>query len=132
MLVRPGQRSIAYSPGLGWIAVAICWAGILFAIWARVYLGTNWSSTVTLKEGHELMRGGPYALVRHPIYSGLLLGWLGMALEKGRWMALIGLLIIFLGFRLKSRTEERFMREQFGEQYEEYRRRTAALIPFVI
>jgi protein-S-isoprenylcysteine O-methyltransferase Ste14 len=132
ILARPGLRSLAYSPELGGIAVAINWMGILFAIWARVYLGTNWSSTVTVKEGHELIRSGPYALVRHPIYCGMLFGWLGLALERGRWTALIGVCVIFVGFRLKSRTEERFMREQFGEKYEEYRRRTAGLIPFVI
>jgi protein-S-isoprenylcysteine O-methyltransferase Ste14 len=68
-------------------------------------------------------------MVRHPIYLGMLLGSLGVAIETGRWPAPLGLALVFLGLRLKSRTEERVMQEQFGREYEEYRRETPSLIP---
>jgi protein-S-isoprenylcysteine O-methyltransferase Ste14 len=127
-----GGRLLARTPELLAAAVAMTWTGILFAIWARVCLGTNWSAAVTVKEGHELMRGGPYGVTRHPIYSGLLLASAGVALAADRWQALIGLGLVLLGFWIKSRKEERWMMERFGAEYEEYRRRTRALIPGVI
>jgi protein-S-isoprenylcysteine O-methyltransferase Ste14 len=122
-------RILPYSREVGLAAVALNWAGVIFAIWARIYLGRNWSATVTVKEGHELMRSGPYAIVRHPIYFGMLLGSLGVAMETGRWPAPLGLGLVFVGLWLKSRVEERAMQRQFGKPYEEYRRITPALIP---
>src|SRR5580704_2769248 len=71
---------VPHTLGVQWLGVAVMVAGLAFAVWARVHLGTNWSGTVTLKEGHELIRSGPYALVRHPIYTGLLLAFAGTAL----------------------------------------------------
>ena len=131
-LGTPGGLLVARTPELLTAAVAMTWAGILFAIRARVYLGSNWSAVVTVKEGHELVRGGPYRVTRHPIYSGLLLGAAGAAVAADRWQALIGLGLVFGGFWIKSRKEERWMLERFGAEYQEYRRRTRALIPGVI
>ncbi len=135
-MVKPlgmlGELLLARTPELLAAAVAMTWAGILFAIRARVYLGSNWSAVVTVKEGHELMRGGPYRVTRHPIYSGLLLAAAGVAVAADRWQALIGLGLVLAGFWIKSRKEERWMVERFGAEYQEYRRRTRALIPGVI
>lgn len=105
--------------------------GAAVAMWARLTLGANWSGTVTVKQDHELIRGGPYRFVRHPIYSGLLLAVLGTAIAVGEIRGLIALAAAFLGFWWKSRTEEGFMMELFGDRYAQYRREVKALIPFV-
>ena len=111
-------------------ALALTVAGLAFTVWARMHLGGNWSGTVTLKEGHELIRTGPYGWVRHPIYSGLLLALLGSALACGELRALIGLAVVTAAFGRKLLIEERFMRESFPEQYHEYCAEVPALIPF--
>jgi protein-S-isoprenylcysteine O-methyltransferase Ste14 len=113
------------------LAVLLTAAGIVFAIWARFYIGENWSSAVSIKVGHELIRTGPYAWVRHPIYSGLLLAMFGTALARREPRGLIALVVLWLGFWIKSRMEEGFMRKTFGDQYQEYSRTTGALIPRV-
>jgi len=110
-------------------AVALTALGIVFAIWARFYIGENWSSAVTIKVGHQLIRTGPYALVRHPIYSGLLLAMIGTALARREPRGLLAFVLLWLGFWIKSRMEEGFMRKTFGSEYEEYSRSTGALIP---
>jgi len=102
------------------------------AAWARRYLGTNWSSTVTIKEGHELVTAGPYAIVRHPIYTGLILAFVGTALAIGEWRAVLAAVLGVIAFWRKLSLEERWMREQFGERYQAYSRRVPALIPFVL
>jgi protein-S-isoprenylcysteine O-methyltransferase Ste14 len=119
------------SPAFTYAGLLLTLAGISFAIWARFYLGGNWSGTVTVKENHSLVRRGPYAIVRHPIYSGLLLALFGTALvwREARVLAATGLL--FVMYSLKIRIEEKFMIEQFGDAYQEYRRQVKALIPFV-
>ena len=104
-------------------------AGMGFAIWARFTLGRNWSGTVTVKARHELIRSGPYRFVRHPIYSGILAGLMGTAIGQGSLPSLIGVVIAFYGLRMKWKTEERFMVEQFGAQYVQYQRVVKALIP---
>ncbi|HEV2423464.1 MAG TPA: isoprenylcysteine carboxylmethyltransferase family protein [Terriglobia bacterium] len=111
-------------------AVLTC-AGVAIAIWARTILGGNWSGIVTVKQDHTLVRTGPYTVVRHPIYSGLILAVLGTALAIGEYRALVAVGIIVMMFLVKSRTEERFMTEEFGREYEDYRRQTSALIPFI-
>lgn len=112
--------------------VAITYAGVALAIWARTILGGNWSASVTVKHDHSLVRQGPYSTVRHPIYSGLLLAGLGTALVIGQVHCLIAVAIGLVGFYAKARLEERFMIGRFGEEYEEYRRHTWALVPFVL
>ena len=106
-------------------------AGLLFAVWARFFLGRNWSATVTVKQDHELVRTGPYAVVRHPIYAGLTLALLGTTIAVGELRGLVAVAIAVIGWRLKFRTEETFMTEQFGTEYVDYKRRVKALIPFV-
>lgn len=106
-------------------------AGFAFAIWGRVHLGRNWSGTVTIKKDHELIQTGPYALVRHPIYTGALLALLGTSIVFGETRWLLGFALAILALRLKSLREERFMTEQFGAVYTAYRRKVKALVPFV-
>ncbi len=115
-------------PGAG---LALVVAGIGFAIWARFYLGGNWSSTVTVKHDHTMVRSGPYGIVRHPIYTGLLLAILGTALSTGQVRGFLALVISFWGWKHKSLIEEGFMLEQFGKQYETYRREVKGLVPWI-
>lgn len=107
-------------------------AGMLFAVWARAVLGSNWSGRVTIKQDHQLILRGPYSFVRHPIYTGMLAALLGTCLVFGAARCFVGLLICGIGLWLKSRTEEQFMIQQFGDQYALYRRRVRALVPFVL
>src|SRR5580698_6458544 len=112
-----------------WIGAAVTVAGLLFAVWARQFLGRNWSRAVTIKQGHELITTGPYALVRHPIYTGILTGFLGMAIAISQVRGLIAFVLFFVAFWIKLRMEEQWMRSQFGEAYATYAHRTAALVP---
>ena len=105
--------------------------GFAFAIWARVFLGGNWSSGVTIKADHELVRNGPYALVRHPIYSGTLLTLLGTAIVFQVMRGLLAFGVGCLALRIKSRREEVFMMQEFGAEYVGYMKTVKALIPFV-
>jgi protein-S-isoprenylcysteine O-methyltransferase Ste14 len=105
----------------GWVLTAL---GMLFSIWARVSLGRNWSGRVVLKHGQELVSTGPYALVRHPIYTGLLMALTGTALYDGRWRALLGLAFFAIGFWLKARSEENLLERELGEEYRAYRAQT--------
>jgi protein-S-isoprenylcysteine O-methyltransferase Ste14 len=115
-----------------WLGAGIVAGGLALAVWARAILGRNWSGTVTLKQDHELIRSGPYRFVRHPIYTGLLLGFLGTAIAQTQWRGLIALLIVFVALWRKLRHEERWLGEMFGADYAKYRSEVAALIPFVL
>jgi protein-S-isoprenylcysteine O-methyltransferase Ste14 len=119
------RSATSYSIGL-----ALLCAGLAFAVWARVVLGRNWSGLVTVKEEHELIRSGPYACVRHPIYTGLIAALLGTAVTIGTVRAFLGVALIVGSFLRKTRTEERFMRETFPGEYERYSAEVPALIPF--
>lgn len=119
-----GHSDATYFPGL-----ALTVIGIGFAFWARGTLGSNWSGRVTIKEEHELVTRGPYSLVRHPIYTGGLLGFAGSALALGHVGGLFSVAIMLCTFLHKIRLEERVIGTHFGKRYAEYRQRTAALIP---
>lgn len=127
-----GYRLVPATPSAYAAGAALTAAGALFAIWARIYIGSNWSSRVTLKEDHQLVRSGPYAFVRHPIYSGLLLAMLGTAIAYGVARCFAGVLIAFVSFYSKLRLEESFMLQRFEGEYIDYRARVRALIPFVL
>jgi len=125
-------RWLSYHPGpVGqWVGVGWVVIGIAFAFWARAHLGRNWGMPMSFRQGHELVTSGPYAYVRHPIYTGLLLATIGTALALG----MIGLLffaVAFAYFVVSARTEEKMMLAQFPDAYPAYRRRTKMLIPFV-
>jgi protein-S-isoprenylcysteine O-methyltransferase Ste14 len=114
-----------------WSGAALVVLGLALSVWARTHLGRNWSGTVTVKQEHELIRGGPYAYVRHPIYTGLLFALIGTAIVRGEWRGVLAVLIAFAALWRKLRLEERWMIETFGDEYRRYRERTAALIPFI-
>jgi protein-S-isoprenylcysteine O-methyltransferase Ste14 len=122
---------VPVSPITDYIGLALTVAGLIFAVWARVYLGGNWSGSVTVKQDHVLIRGGPYAVVRHPIYTGILLAALGGAISHGRIRCFIGFALLVVVLRVKSRLEEQFMEEQFGQQYASYKRDVKALVPLI-
>ena len=124
------RRFLAVSAWWFWIGAAVTACGLLFSVWGRRYLGRNWSRNVTIKKDHELITGGPYSLVRHPIYTGLLAGLFGCALALGEWRGLVAVGLVFIALLRKLRLEERWMREQFGEAYENYSRRVRALVPY--
>ncbi len=112
-----------------WSGAAVTAAGLLFAVWARRHLGSNWSQAVTVKEDHELIMSGPYAIVRHPIYAGLLLGFLGSAVALAEWRGLVAVALVLGVLWPKLRLEEKWMHAQFGESYDAYARRVPALLP---
>jgi protein-S-isoprenylcysteine O-methyltransferase Ste14 len=113
-----------------WLGVGLILLGFGCAFWARLYLGRNWGMPMSLREGHELVTSGPYAYVRHPIYSGLILAAIGSALAVGLvWLLPLALSLAY--FIVSARTEERMMTAQFPDTYPAYRRRTKMLIPFV-
>jgi protein-S-isoprenylcysteine O-methyltransferase Ste14 len=126
------RRFHAHTFGWFLIGLALTAAGLGFAAAARIWLGGNWSGTVTLKKGHELIQSGPYALVRHPIYAGLLLALVGTVIAIDRWRALVALAVLLAGITYKINVEERFMRDAFGEAYARYRARVKALVPFLV
>jgi len=113
------------------LGLALTIAGLAFTVWARIALGRNWSAIVMIKDEHDLVRRGPYAIVRHPIYSGVLVAFAGAAIAIGEARALVAFAILATALAFKIRTEEAFMQQQFGEQYDEYRRNVKALIPGV-
>jgi protein-S-isoprenylcysteine O-methyltransferase Ste14 len=115
--------------GTYWVGVIMILLGLAFAVWARRHLGGNWSGTVTVKENHMLIRTGPYAWVRHPIYTGLLTAVLGTAVARGELRGVWAIAICTIAFVIKLRIEERWMREVFGEAYERYRAEVPALVP---
>jgi protein-S-isoprenylcysteine O-methyltransferase Ste14 len=127
-----GGGSLAvHSPVLGAAGVALCVAGLAVAVWARVHLGRNWGMPMTQKAEPELVTSGPYGLVRHPIYSGLLVAVLGTALVTN----LLGVAIIALMtgyFYYCASVEERNLTATFPVAYPAYRSRTKMLIPHVL
>ncbi len=127
-------RAQLWSAGsaVNWILAALTAAGLLFTWWARVHLGRLWSDWVVKKAGHHVVDSGPYRLVRHPIYLGLIVAAFATASEKGNSFSLLGGAIMTLAFYTKARREERFLRAELGENsYAAYASKTAMLVPFV-
>ncbi len=125
-------------PGLGWrwlprapaLGLAVQIVGFLLAAWARRHLGRNWSGEVTVKVDHELVRSGPYRLVRHPIYTAMIGMVLGTAIVSSRLHGLAGLALIAFAYARKIRIEERVLAAEFGAAWDDYRRRSRALVPW--
>ena len=127
------ERFIAQAAWPFWAGAALTATGLLFTVWALACIwATNWSGTVTIKQGHELIMTGPYAVVRHPIYTGLLLAFVGSALARAEFRGILAVALAFWSLWRKLRIEESWMREQFGEAYQAYSRRVAALVPFIL
>jgi len=120
----------AVSDPLGWVLFALSTTGFAFCWWARIHLGKLWSGSVTVKAGHRVVDTGPFAMVRHPIYTGFIWAALFMAILRGTLINLAGVVMIVLGFWLKARLEERFLRAELGaEAYDAYARRVPMLVP---
>jgi len=126
------HRVIPHVEALAWTGAVLCIAGLAFCIWARFTLGRNWSGVVTLKGGHELITSGPYALVRHPIYTGMLAMIVATALVLGHVAGLIGLPFVFVSFWIKLRYEEQLMLKKFPNEYAAYQQRVKRIIPFIL
>lgn len=127
-----GDRLYPMPPGIGgWVLVALVVLGCLFAWWARLHLGSMWSSSVTRKVDHHIVDTGPYRLVRHPIYTGLIFALLPTAVAHGTPASLAGVAVMIAGIIMKARLEEKFLREEFGgDAYNTYARRVPILVPF--
>lgn len=124
-----GDRVVPHTPVVVALGLALTVFGLWLALWARTTLGRNWSARVTFKVDHELIRRGPYAHVRHPIYSAILLMLVGSAIAIGGLGGLIGMPLIVAGIWLKLRQEEELMTRHFPEEYPSYRSTVGALIP---
>lgn len=114
---------------LGIAGLLLTIAGLALAMWARRHLAENWSSRVRIRVGHELIRTGPYAHLRHPIYSGVLLGVIGSALVVDRWRALISVALVLISYSIKGRREDAILARAFGDSWVEHRRRAGFLLP---
>jgi protein-S-isoprenylcysteine O-methyltransferase Ste14 len=114
------------------MGLAIEAAGVALAIWARRHLGRNWSGRIAIKEGHELVRSGPYEFLRHPIYTAILAMYAGIAIVTGEWLGVIGFVVVLLAYWRKIRLEEAVLDKAFGPAYDSYRRDTWALVPWVL
>lgn len=126
-----GHKVFSRNYDIAVAGIVLVWAGIALAVWARWHLGQYWSGRITIKEDHKLIRTGPYARLRHPIYSGLDLAVIGSALAIDHWRCVAGVCVIMLGFWVKAKREEAMLSAQFGEDFAEHRGQTGFLLPKV-
>lgn len=122
----------AHAPITEFLGAAVTFLGLMGALWARATLGGNWSSDVVIKENHELIERGPYHWVRHPIYSSMLVMYIGGVIWDGHAILFVSLLLVILGVWFKARQEERLLTKHFPEAYPSYKARVKALIPYVL
>ena len=116
---------------LRWGTLALAAVGFLFSWWARIHLGRFWARNVSRKADHRVIDSGPYALVRHPIYTGIILATIATALLKGTLIAWAGVVVMTCGWYVKARLEERFLHGELGASYDAYRGRVPMLVPFI-
>jgi protein-S-isoprenylcysteine O-methyltransferase Ste14 len=114
---------------IAWVGAVLTLLGVLFAIWARYTIGKEWSGEVQIKEKHQLIRTGPYAHIRHPIYTGILLALGGTAMTIGEYRAVLGVALFLIGFVRKAKKEESFLAGEFGPAFDEHRRQTGFFLP---
>lgn len=124
-----GVRFIPAIPSVSIAGFGAALLGMMIALWARISLGRFWSDKVVLQSGHELIRIGPYSRMRHPIYSGVLLGVLGTAFVLGEWRGLLAFLLLLVNYAIKARKEEHLLATQFGPGFEAHAARTGFLFP---
>lgn len=130
--LRIGVLALPFVPSieaLRYLGLVVTVCGLAVAFWARHQLGRYWSDKVEVKVDHKLIRGGPYARIRHPIYSGVLLGVAGTALAIGEWRGILAFVILLANYTVKAKKEERLLASQFGREFEAYKRQTGFLIP---
>ncbi len=114
-----------------YIGLSVALLGILFAIWARMYLGSNWSPDPEVKKGHVLIKSGPYGIVRHPIYTGMTIGMIGSAIAENVLVGLIAVLFMLIFSYLRIIEEEKFMKGKFGKQYVDYAKTVKTFMPWI-
>jgi len=123
------DRIVPENSAVALIGLALTIGGLIFAVWARIALGANWSGTVTIKSGHNLIRRGPYRWIRHPIYTGLLASLVGTVLLQGEVRAFLGFAVILFALYRKARREEEFLSEEFGDEFAEHTKHTGMFLP---
>jgi protein-S-isoprenylcysteine O-methyltransferase Ste14 len=123
------RRFVPNRPVIRDLGLALAGLGIFLMIWARRHLGHYWSDKVEIKANHQLISTGPYARLRHPIYTGMLLGIAGTAVAVGEWRGVAAFLLLLANYVIKAKKEEGILRQKFGPAFQEYERRTGFLIP---
>ena len=123
------QRFMPQLPAVAYAGFLATLAGLTTALWARIHLGQYWSDKVVLKVDHQLIRTGPYAYMRHPIYSGVLLGVAGTALVLGQWRGLLAFLLLLTNYWVKAEREERILSARFGQEFSDHQQRAGFLFP---
>ena len=123
------RRFIAPNATINGIAVCLSAAGLILAFWARSHIGQYWSASIALKQDHRVVQTGPYAYLRHPIYTGILLAFLGQLLVTGQYRGILGLGLIIAALVQKALSEEGLLLQSLGAAYLDYRRNTGFLLP---
>lgn len=124
-----GARFVPGNTALVLTSFALFLIGLGIAVWARIHLGQYWSDKVMLQAGHRLVRSGPYLHMRHPIYSGVLLGIAGTALILGEWRGLLAFGLMLINYSIKALREEKILSAQFGAEFEEHKAHSGFLLP---
>jgi len=124
-----GARFLPEVALVEYLGFALTLIGLTLALWARIHLGQYWSDKVVLKFDHQLVRTGPYAYMRHPIYSGVLLGVLGTALVLGQWRGLLAFIILLINYSIKAKKEEQILSGRFSDQFREHQNLAGFLLP---
>jgi protein-S-isoprenylcysteine O-methyltransferase Ste14 len=124
-----GERFMHRTLASAIVGSILTWMGIGLAIWARYHLADYWSARITIKEDHQLIRTGPYARLRHPIYSGIILAAIGSAVVIDQWRCVLAVCLILTGYCIKARKEEAMLTQQFGESFREHQKHAGFLIP---
>jgi protein-S-isoprenylcysteine O-methyltransferase Ste14 len=124
-----GKRFLPRTTAFAWLGFTLLLIGVGITLWARIVLGQYWSDRVIVQAGHQLIRSGPYAHMRHPIYSGVLLGVLGTALVLGEWRGLLGFALLLTNYIIKANREERILADQFRDQFDQHMSHAGFLLP---
>jgi len=124
-----GKRFVPDLPVLGVVGFVAVLGGMAVSSWARIVLGKYWSDKVILQTEHQLIRSGPYSCMRHPLYSGVLLGVLGTALVLGEWRGLLAFIVLLTNYAIKAKREELILADRFGEEFRAHAASTGFLFP---
>jgi len=124
-----GSRFVPRVPWLEWLGIALTAAGFALCVWARIHLGQYWSDKIGLKADHRLIRSGPYATLRHPIYSGVLLAITGSTLAIGEWRCVVVFAVMLVNYCIKAAREDRLLAAAFGDAFREHARQAGFLLP---